>query len=147
MIKPEFPFKGNQLILSSDRLILHSKTDAIFLFGNGAVSLSSPQTINLDSKEKVLIDSPKIELGSKAEEKGNPIVLGLELTIILLQLLQKLEYAGDRLSTVSESNLGASMQSIKIAGETIKQESSRLIGVLGITPQTNPFLSKTTFTI
>lgn len=146
MIKPQFPFRGNQLILSSDRLILHSKSDAIFLFGDGAVSLSSKQTINLDSNEKVLIDSPKIELGRKAESEGNPIVLGIELTVILLQYLQKMEAASRYLKRVSESNLGDSLQSIATAGQIIEEESSRLIGVLGLTPETNPILSKTTFT-
>jgi hypothetical protein len=65
MIKPAFPFKEKQIILTSNRVMIHSNSDAIFLFGKGAVSLSSPQTINLDSKERVLINSPKIELGRR----------------------------------------------------------------------------------
>jgi hypothetical protein len=151
MIKPEFPFKGNQLILSSDRIMLHTKSDAIFLFGAGAVALSSLQTINLDAKEKVLIDSPKIELGSKAIDEGEPITKALELTIILLQLLQKLESAGTLLAQSAAGNnatpeLGASMQAIALAGKTLGTEASRLINVLGITPETNPIMSSVTYT-
>lgn len=145
MIKPEFPFRNNQIILSSDRVTLYS-TEAIFLFGKGAVSLSSPQTINLDSKEKVLIDSPKIELGRNAEALGNPVVLGIELSVVLLQILQQLESAGTLLIQCSESNLGASMQAVRSAGQIINTESARLINVLGLTPDTSPILSKTTFT-
>lgn len=63
MIKPEFPFLNNQIILSSDRVILHTKSDTIFLFGKGAVSLSSPNTVNVDAGEKVIVYSPRIELG------------------------------------------------------------------------------------
>lgn len=146
MIKPQFPYLGNQLILSSDRILLHSKNDSIFIFGKGAVSLSSPATINLDSNEKVLIDSPKIELGRKAEEEGEPVVLGAELTAILRQLLEQLQNASMLMAQASESDLGASMQAIASAGQIINAESARLVNVLGLTPETNPILSKTTFT-
>lgn len=146
MIQPEFPFRGKQIMLSSDRLVLHTKSDAIFLFGRGAVSLSSPQTINLDSNEKVLIDSPKIELGKKAEADGDPVVKGIELTVILNQLLFQLQNASMLMAQASESDLGASMQAIASAGQIINKESSRLLNVLGLTPDTNPILSKTTFT-
>ena len=154
MIKPEFPFRGNQLILSSDRIMLHTKSDAIFLFGSAAVSLSSLQTINLDAKEKVLIDSPKIELGPKSmeEEQGiQPVTKALELTVILLQLLQKLELAGSFMAQAAAGKnatpeLAASMQALSLAGKTIGEESSRLINVLGITPETNPIMSKVTYT-
>jgi len=146
MLKPKFPYLNNQLILSSDRVLLHSKTDAIFLFGKAAISLSSPATINLDSSEKVLIDSPKIELGRKAESDGNPVVKGTELTLILRQLLQQLQNASMLMAQVSESDLGASMQAIASAGQIINAESARITNVLGLTPETNPILSKTTFT-
>jgi len=154
MIKPEFPFRGNQLILSSDRIMLHTKSDAIFLFGSAAVSLSSLQTINLDAKEKVLIDSPKIELGPKSmeEEQGiQPVTKALELTVILLQLLQKIESAGILMAQAAAGapatpELGASMLALSKAGEILAGESTRLINVLGITPETNPIMSKVTYT-
>ena len=146
MLKPQFPYLDNQLILSSDRIVLYSKSDAIFLFGKGAVSLSSPATINLDSNEKVLIDAPKIELGKKAESDGNPVILGTELTLVLRQLLGQLQNASMLMAQVSESDIGASMQAIASAGQIINAESARLVNVLGLTPETNPILSKTTFT-
>lgn len=146
MLQPKFPYLENQLILSSNRIVLHSKIDAIFLFGRGAVSLSSPATINLDSNEKVLIDAPKIELGRKAEEDGDPIVKGKELTRILNQLLFQLQNASMFLAQASESDLGASMQAIASAGRIINKECARINNVLGETPDTNPILSKTTFT-
>ncbi len=146
MLSPEFPFKDNQIILSSDRVMIHSKSDAIFLFGKGAVSLSSPQTINLDSNEKVLIDSPKIELGNRAEELGEPVVKGVELTIILQQMMTALTNAGVLLSQVSDSEPGASAQAISSAGQIISEETTRLISVLGLSPQTSPILSNVTYT-
>jgi len=101
--EPKFPYKGNQLILSSDRVLLHSKSDAIFLFGKQAVSLSSTKTINLDAFDKVLIDCKIIELGSKAQTLGQPVVLGRNLNTQLTVLLTNLANAGTLMAQASET--------------------------------------------
>lgn len=119
MFVPQFPYKGNQIILSSDRVTLHSKIDGIFLFGKQVVSLSSPQTINLDASQKVLIDSPKIELGHKAELEGEPVVLGKKLNEQLSILTNAMLTAGVFLKQVSSENLGASMESIRDAARVL----------------------------
>ena len=144
MYKPAFPFKGKQIILSSDRVLLHSKSDSVFLFGSEAVGLSSTKTINLDAYEKVLIDAPKIELGREAETLGQPVVLGNALNNQLILLLQNVMEAACLLAQASESDLGASMEYIRDAGLKLDNEASRLYLVL--TSPGNPILSKTTFT-
>jgi hypothetical protein len=140
--EPKFPYKGNQLILSSDRVLLHAKSDAIFLFGKQAVSLSSTKTINLDAFDKVLIDCKIIELGSRAQTLGQPVVLGRNLNTQLTTLLTKLANAGTLLAQASETDLGASMQLISSAGKIINKESSRLVQLL----KKGNILSKNTFT-
>lgn len=142
IFEPKFPYKGNQLIISSDRVILHSKSDAIFLFGKQAVSLSSTKTINLDAFEKVLIDCKIIELGSKAETLGQPVVLGRDLNTQLTILLTNLANAGTLMAQASETDLGASMQLLASAGQIINEEASRLTQVLN----SGVILSKNTFT-
>jgi len=142
IFEPKFPYKGNQLILSSDRVLLHAKSDAIFLFGKQAVSLSSTKTINLDAFDKVLIDCKIIELGSKAQTLGQPVVLGRNLNTQLTTLLTKLANAGTLLAQASETDLGASMQLISSAGKIINKESSRLVQLL----KKGNILSKNTFT-
>jgi hypothetical protein len=140
--EPKFPYKGNQLILSSDRVLLHSKSDAIFLFGKQAVSLSSTKTINLDAFDKVLIDCKIIELGSKAQTLGQPVVLGRNLNTQLTVLLTNLANAGTLMAQASETDLGASMQLLANAGQIINEEASRLVQVLN----SGTILSKNTFT-
>lgn len=148
MYRPEFPYKGNQIILSSDRIILNSKSDAIFLFGTAAVGLSSTQTINLDAKQKILLDAPKIQLGREAEVVGEPVVLGGKLTDRLIILLDTLSQAGVKLANVSQGNLGASMQLIALAGAEISKASTELSDLLNNQGdrRKNSILSKTTFT-
>ena len=141
--KPQFPYKGDQIILSSDRVLLHSKNDSVFLFGKQAVSLSSTKTINLDAIDKVLISTNKIELGNEAEALGEPLVLGRTFNTQLIILLSVLKSVGDQLSNVSESDLGASMGIIAGAGQAISQETERLRGLLVGESQ---ILSKKTYT-
>lgn len=138
MITPEFPYKGNQVIISSDRVTLHSKTDGIFLFGKATVGLSSAGTINMDSNEKVIINSPKIELGNKAETDGEPLVLGNQLVFLLSQLLIELQSMANMLGKSADgktSNAGISM-------------SKKIDGLLPFLQGTQPqILSTSTYTI
>lgn len=142
MFKPVFPYKGNQLILTSDRVTLHSKSDAIFLFGKQAVSLSSTKTINLDANEGIKLYSPIVELGPNARSEGQPVILGTNLNQQLIVLLNNIANAGMLMSQASESDLGASMQYIASAGKILADESNRLVDTL----QSNFILSKNTFT-
>ena len=67
MYKPEFPYKGNQVIISSGRVTNHSYDDFIFMFGKKGVSISSPATFTVDATESTSISSGFIELGLRAK--------------------------------------------------------------------------------
>lgn len=150
MINPKFPYRGDQLILSSNRIILHSKEDAVFIFGKAAIGLSSTKTINLDSNEKILIACNKIELGYKAESDGQPLVLGNELNKQLVDLLNQLSLAGDQLKLANSTNLGLAMIAVHSAGEKISSACNSLKILLQKTDSSgkpdSPILSKNTFT-
>jgi hypothetical protein len=143
MITPEFPYKGNQIILSSERVTLHSKKDGVFLFGKATVGISSVGTINLDSREKVLIDSPKIELGNKAEQFGEPVPLGNSLQSVLSDMndvLNLLSNAMSKANGTDDTSTAQSLATIKVAGSTsmttIKNIQSRLQNILSQTTYT-----------
>jgi hypothetical protein len=76
MLNPQFPYKGNQVIISSGRVTIHSKSDAIFLFGKQGVGISTPMTFNVDAPERTIINSNLIELGLRAKDEGQPILKG-----------------------------------------------------------------------
>jgi hypothetical protein len=143
MITPEFPYKGNQIILSSDRVTLHSKKDGVFIFGKATIGLSSVGTVNIDSKEKVLIDSPKIELGSRAEQFGEPVPLGNSLQSILIEMNQALSLIANSMSKANGTNdisTASSLSTIQVAGST------SLISLKDIERRLQNILSQTTFT-
>lgn len=137
MIIPEFPYKSNQIIITSDRVTLHSKKDGVFLFGKATVGLSSVGTINLDSKEKVLIDSPKIELGNRAEQFGEPVPLGNSLQSVLSDMnaaITLLANAMSKANGIDDVSTAASLATIQVAGSvainTLKDVQTRLPNIL-----------------
>jgi hypothetical protein len=145
MINPKFPFDGKQIILTSERVMLHAKNDGIFLFGKNMVSLSSTQTINLDCNEKILLDCDKIELGHRAETLGQPILLGRVFIDNFLLLLNSLQEAASLMQSVAETDPAGSFMNIQSAGNTIYSSVSRLSNILETEDNPQNPLSKVTF--
>ena len=141
MYKPEFPYKGNQVIISSGRVTNHSYDDFIFMFGKKGVSISSPATFTVDATESTSISSGFIELGLRAKLEGDPVLLGRKTDFQLGQLLDNLQALGNSLANISESGLAASLpeiiKSAKILADTAPVIKKQLQG---------PCLSKTTYT-
>lgn len=119
MFKPEFPYKGDQVIISSGRVTAHSKDDFIMLFGKKGVALSTPYSVNIDASERVLISSGRIELGYRASFEGSPVLLGVPTAFQLGQLLDALKDLGEALGNLSESNLAGAVPQIKSAADSL----------------------------
>ena len=114
MYTPNFPYKGNQVILSSDRITLHGKKDSIFLFGNQSVSLSSKNTVNIDAKSKFTVSTPLIELGNNASNIGESVILGDTFVEQFNILLDALQTFSKSLENASYSNLETIQTNIAI---------------------------------
>lgn len=99
MLNPQFPYKGNQVMISSGRVTIHSKSDAIFLFGKQGVGISTPATFNVDAPEKTIINSNIIELGLRAKDEGQPVLKG----DIMIQQLDRFFTAIDTLASAVSS--------------------------------------------
>lgn len=140
--KLEFPFTGPQVILSSDRILLHSKKDTIILAGKRAVSLCSTETINLDAKEKIILDSDIVELGHEAQALGESVVLGNSLVLQLTMFAAELQEIGRQLGRVGENkeNIARSITIIKNQGLQLQAAATQLEDSL------QTVLSQNTFT-
>lgn len=141
MFKPEFPYKGNQVIISSGRVTHHSYDDFIFLFGKKGVSISSPYTFTVDATERSIIASQKIELGLRAETEGDPIMLGQKTAFQLGQLIDNITELANSLTNLNESNLAAAIPQIIKAAKVLAETSPIIKAQLATV-----CLSKTTFT-
>ena len=142
MYTPQFPYLGNQAIISSGRVVHHSKDDFIFLFGKKGVAISSPATFTVDANERTIIASPKIELGYQAETKGEPVLLGkttVEQLGFLLDAVQNLSKALAELSVEEpETAIANIVNTSTILSGTTQTVKAELI---------NYCLSKNTYTV
>jgi len=138
MYKPQFPYLGNQVIISSGRVVHHSSDDFIFLFGKKGVAISSPATLTVDANEKTIINSPIIQLGNKAEQ---PVLLGVTTVEQLGYLLDNIKKVSDALVNLTanepETAIPELVYACKLLSSTANNVKARL---------TTDCLSKQTFT-
>ena len=86
--KPEFPYRGNQIIIDSDRVLINSKEDSTFIVGKKAVGISTQGTFNVDSGGKTIINSPEIYLGLEAK---HPVIKGDRFLVVFVEFLRILD--------------------------------------------------------
>lgn len=142
--RPEFPYKGNQVMISSGRVQLHSKDDSIFLFGKKGVGISTTGLLGVDAVEGITLNAPIIELGLEAKDPkyGQPVIKGTDFFIQMNRLLSALENMATALGELRSDNIGLA-KSIPI----IKQQATVLQGVIqNLKVQLPTTLSTTTYT-
>lgn len=147
--RPQFPYTGNQVIISSDRVLLHSKADSIFLFGKTAVGISTPATLNVDANIGTTINSPTIELGLNAKETGEPVHRGKALNTQLGRVLSALSTLSAALANLKSNpeDLAASIPPIQNAATILQGVVDDVAGAGGNPGKLDTTLSNTTFTL
>ena len=123
LYKPEFPYRGKQIIIDSDRVLLNAKDDSVFIVGDKAVGISSGGTFNIDSDDKTIINSPQIDLGLNAEEaaiKGDTLVKVFNEYLLGINLL-----VVPQLKSATDAE-GAVIAGVQRAGEALEALTSML---------------------
>ena len=141
MYVPQFPYIGNQAIITSGRVTHHSYDDFIFLFGKKGVAISSPATFTVDANERTIVASPKIELGYQAEAKGEPVLLGRTTAVQLGFLLDAIQNLSDALNQLKVGEMEVALPLIVQTSNVLSSTAKAVKTQLG----TN-CLSKTTYT-
>ncbi len=137
LYKPEFPYRGKQIIIDSDRVLLNAKDDSVFIVGDKSVGISSGGTFNIDSDDKTIINSPQIDLGLNAEEsaiKGDTLVkvfneylLGINL-LVVPQLKNATDTEGVKLAEVQRA--GEALEALtNMLNEDIKASLSNVVKI------------------
>jgi len=137
--KYEFPYKGNQALICSDRVMLFSKKENVILFSKKEVGISANTIVSVYSGENTVINSPKIQLGDEfAREQA---MLGTTFTIQLKRLLENLISAAGYLQDASTSDPGTTAVKARIAGKEMQHASQVMLNYLN----EELHLSKTTY--
>jgi hypothetical protein len=96
---PEYPnsYKGAQVILNSERVLLNSTKDSVLISGQKVVSLSANEGIGLSTSGSMSIESGELKLGASSAEQ--PIILGDTFLTSLNEVLDGLKGVVDALTT------------------------------------------------
>ena len=153
MYVPEFPYKGKQIIVSSGRVIVHAKSDGVFLFGKKNVGISSCGEVHIEANGEIFLDAPKISLGGKISADSmlglEPVLLGYRTNQILLRLSESLIELGKSLGSMSESNVPGSMFKLATSGPLLLKAAQAVNNELtggGIDPSVAFNLSQRVYT-
>jgi hypothetical protein len=112
-------FFNSQAVLTGDRVILNAKTDKVLLYGNG-IGLSSETTIYLNADREIVLDAPKVHLGtSNGELPIEPILLGHQTTDLLSTLIKELKDLSTTLSSAQSTPPDTPILQINQAGVTL----------------------------
>lgn len=142
--KYEFPYKGNQALICSDRVMLYSKKENVLLYSRQEIGISAIKPVNIYSGENVIVNSPKISLGDETADES--IIKGDTFTTELVNFLANLQTVATHMSKFSESNLGAAAQDMHIAGMYLMNSTARLQNFLSpISGRKGDHLSKISY--
>jgi len=83
----------DQIIMFSDRITFDAQQNDLTMSALRNINIGSGQNISITSKKHTLIESENIYLGKQSMEKTEPMVLGNELRLILIRILEILNSA------------------------------------------------------
>jgi hypothetical protein len=122
-------YSGNQLILSSGRLVFNSITDHILLSSKQTINLNALTSVNIDAPNTI-IQSTNIYLGSK--DATQPVLLGNTTVQLLSQLITNLNAFMQAASTTVGTAPGAPLVPLQFAASqmvtTLNQLQANLEG-------------------
>jgi hypothetical protein len=80
-------YTKEQIIITSNRILINSKDDHVLLSGAKSIGLSSKSSVNIDAKNTFIVKSPKIILGTNDESQASPLLLGDKTVNLLSSIL------------------------------------------------------------
>jgi len=117
-------YKGKQILLNSDRVVINSKEDSILISGKKSINLSAG-TVNIEGGEYVGFESQQIYLGSEAINlplgKKQPAVLGLENKKLMIEIINSLQEIATTLIQAPPSPAGLAA-SLKVLGTVLQAQ-------------------------
>ena len=134
-------YTNPQVIINSDRLVFNAKTDHVLISGEKSVHLSSPNSLNFDSKNFIISVGGNIKLGDN--RANEPLIYGDSFLNDLNQVMESLSFLCKNLQSEQIWPAGAPAPAANIVGAAITCE-----GLINTFQQRiESYKSKTSFTI
>jgi hypothetical protein len=147
-------FEKDTAILNSDRLILNSKDDSIFILSKKTVGTSAAESVHFDigpkgssdKKYMFIVNSPSIQLGLPSNGINEPIAKADSTINFINDLILALNAFSDSLANATALGVGASkLPEISIAAKLLKLKLDRFKAFYGSSD--SPIKSKISKTI
>jgi len=122
-------YNNSQIILNSDRVTLNSKRDEVLLFAKTNIELNTDNITNLNSGQRVHLNSPIIWLGSNKKtgtQPTEPLLLGNKTVNVLTQLIKALSDVGNALTEIVTTPPGSPLTSANTAGTKLVAKMNAL---------------------
>ncbi len=147
-------FEKDTVILNSDRVILNSKDDSVFILSKKTVGISAIESVHFDiglrgstnKDNKFVINAPNIQLGLPENGVNEPVAKADSVINFINDIIGALDAFSASLASATALGVGVSgLPQINVAASTLK-------GKLGFyktkyTQQNSPIRSKVSKTI
>lgn len=136
-------YLNNQVILNSDRIVINSKKDDLLLFAKTNIELSTKNIINLNSDERVHLNTPKVFLGSnsKGELPTEPLLLGAKTVELLTSMIKSTHNFCSTLSEAMSTPEGTPLLDINTASTKLMSDLESILIKLNDIISINNFTS------
>ena len=102
-------YNGEQILLSSGRLVLNSRSDSIFISSRQYINLSAGDKVTIDvgaidsdnEENMFLVNAPIIQFGLDKNGVAEPIVKGEQLDQIITQLMEAISTYTDMVQSAA----------------------------------------------
>jgi hypothetical protein len=122
-------YEKDTVILNSDRVILNSKEDSVFILSKKTVGLSALDSVHFnigprnskDQNLKFIVNAPLIQLGLPENGKNEPVAKAESVIEFIEDLIAALDAFTTSLSSANALGVGVSgIPNISIAATTLK---------------------------
>lgn len=104
-------YSGEQILLSSGRLVFNSRSDSIFLTSKQYINLSAGDKVTIDvgnvdsdnEENMFLVNAPRVQFGLDKNGSAEPVVKGEQLDDILTEMMQALADYSDMVTALAIS--------------------------------------------
>ena len=147
-------FEKDTTILNSDRLILNSKDDSIFILSKKTVGTSAAESVHFDigprgssdKKYMFIVNSPSIQLGLPSNGVNEPVAKADSVINCLKEIMTALNMFSETIAPATALGIGvSSLPTISTAAHKLKLQLQRIIA--SYTKADSPIKSKISKTI
>lgn len=136
-------YNNSQIILNGNRIVINSNLDEILVYSKTNIELITNNITNINSGERVHLNSPKIFLGTKSDGTlpEEPILLGNQTVKLLNNFFVEVSKFCSGLSSAITPTEGSPLVDVNIAAEQLNTKIETFL------KQLKTIYSKSSFTI